>query len=432
MSRTLEIDVHHVTRVEGHGNIRVRASDGTIEQVEWQVPEAPRFFEAMVRGRSWEDIQTIVARICGICSVTHTFAAIKAVEDALGVEVSAQTDKLRHLLHYGEQLESHVLHVGYLVAPDLLGQKSVVPLVASHPDAVKTIIRAHGLGNAMMELLGGRMTHPVTVKPGGFTKLPTEAELRDLKKRLEAVVPDLETIAALVLSLAGKLPDFDRPTEYVALVKPGMYSFYHGNIGSTDTKKTVPAQQFESVVNEYVSPQSTAKWCRWHRESYMVGALARFNLNAEFLLPLAAKTAKAFGLKKGCCNPYMNNVAQVVESVQVVEHSIQLIDELLTAGIRPETPRVTPREGEGAGAVEAPRGILFHRYAFDKKGRCVRANCCIPTNQNHANIQKDFEALVPKFLDRGQDDLRLMLEMLVRAYDPCISCSTHYLNVEFV
>jgi coenzyme F420-reducing hydrogenase alpha subunit len=186
------------------------------------------------------------------------------------------------------------------------------------------------------------------------------------------------------------------------------------------------------VANEYVTPQSTAKWCRWHRESYMVGALARFNLNADLLLPLAAKTAAAFGLKKGCCNPYWNSVAQVVEAVQVVEHSLRLIDELLTAGIRPETPRAAPREGEGAGAVEAPRGVLFHRYAFDGKGRCVRANCCIPTNQNHANIQKDFEALVPRVIHRDQDEIRQMLEMLVRAYDPCISCSTHYLDVEFV
>lgn len=432
MSRTVDISVHHVTRVEGHGNIRVRASDGTIEQVEWQVPEAPRFFEAMVRGRSYEDIQTIVSRICGICSVTHSFAAIKAVEDALGIQVSAQTDRLRMLLHYGEQIESHVLHVGYLVAPDLLGRKSVVPLVESHPDAVKTIIRAHRLGNDMMELLGGRCTHPVTIKPGGFARLPTEAQLKDLQGRLKAVVPDLKAIAELVASLAGKLPAFERETEYVGLVDPGSYTFYHGTIGSTDAEETVDVHRFESVANEYVSPQSTAKWCRWHRESYMVGALARFNLNADYLLPLARKTAKALGLKKGCTNPYMNSVAQVVEAVQVVEHSLQLIDEVLTAGIRPETPRAAARAGEGAGAVEAPRGILFHRYAFDRRGLCERANVCIPTNQNHANIQKDFEALVPAVLDRGQDEIRQMLEMLVRAYDPCISCSTHYLDVEFV
>ena len=431
MASKLDIHVHHVTRVEGHGNIVLRASDGHVERVEWQVPEAPRFFEAMVRGRSYEDIQTIVSRICGICSVTHSFAAIKAIEDAMGLQVSEQVDKIRMLLHYSEQLESHSLHVGYLVAPDLLGQKSVVPLAASHPDVVKTVIRLHRAGNQWMEELGGRMTHPVTIKPGGLSRLPTEAYLRQLQATLKACIPDLKTLASVVLSLADKLPAFERPTEYVALVQPGHYSFYHGDIGTTDGKP-MPVAKFEQAVNEYVTPQSTAKWCKWHRDSYLVGALARYNLNADHLHPLAKETAKMFGLKKGCTNPFMNNVAQVIESVQVVEDSLILIDELLTRGIKPETLKVTPREGEGAGAVEAPRGILFHRYAFDKKGQCVKANCCIPTNQNHANIQKDFEAFAPQILDRGQDQVRLLMEMLVRAYDPCISCSTHYLDVEFV
>lgn len=432
MSKTVDISVHHVTRVEGHGNIRVRAVDGKIERVEWQVPEAPRFFEAMVRGQKWEDIQTIVSRICGICSVTHSFAAIKAIEDAMGIETSEQTEKLRVLTHYGEQMESHALHVGYLVAPDLLGVNSVVPLVASHPEAVKTVIRLHRLGNHWMEVLAGRRTHPVSLCPGGFTMLPSEKQLREFKAELEAAVPDLKALAEFVLSVADRLPAFDRPTEYIALVNPGEYTFYHGVIGSTDTDTPKPVREFESVVNEYVSPQSTAKWCSWHRDSYAVGALARFNLNAEHLLPLAATVAKQFGLEKGCCNPYMNNVAQLVECVQVVEHGIQLIDELLTAGIKPEVPKVTPRAGWGAGAVEAPRGILFHSYEFDKAGICQRANLTIPTNQNHANIQKDFEALVPQVLDRSEAEITLMLEMLVRAYDPCISCSTHYLDVEFV
>ena len=432
MANKVDISVHHVTRVEGHGNIRLRASDGKVEHVEWQVPEAPRFFEAMVRGRSFEDIQTIVSRICGICSVTHSLAAIKGIEDAMGIEVSEQTDQLRILCHYGEQMESHSLHVGYLVAPDLLGQKSVIPLVESHPDVVKTVIRLHRLGNTWMEIIGGRMTHPVTLKPGGFTVLPTEEKLRELKNMMEEAIPDVKTLAEVVLSLADKLPAFDRDTEYIALSGPDYYTFYHGDIASTDTDEKVPVQEFERVVNEYVVPQSTAKWCKWHRDSYAVGALARFNLNAERLTPLAAQTAKAFGLKKGACNPFLNNVAQVIECAQVIEHGLQLLDELLTAGITPEPVKVEPKAGEGVGSVEAPRGILFHRYAFDEKGMCTKANICIPTGQNHANIQKDFEAFAPQIIDRDQDEIRLLLEMLVRSYDPCISCSTHYLNVEFV
>jgi sulfhydrogenase subunit alpha len=432
MTKKVNISVNHVTRVEGHGNIRLRASDGKVEHVEWQVPEAPRFFEAMVRGRSFEDIQTIVSRICGICSVTHSMAAIKGIEDAMGIEVSEQTDKLRILCHYGEYIESHSLHVGYLVAPDLLGQNSVIPLIESHPDVVKTVIRLHRLGNEWMELIGGRMTHPITLKPGGFTAIPSEQQLRELKKSIEDAVPDVKTLIKVVLSLADKFPAFDRDTEYIALKHPDYYTFYHGDIASTDTDKTVPIQGFEGVVNEHVVPQSTAKWCKWHRDSYAVGALSRFNINADKLLPMAAATAKEFGLEKGACNPYLNNVAQVVECAQVAEHSLQLIDELLTTGLKPEPVKVEPRAGEGVGCVEAPRGILFHRYAFDDKGLCTKANICIPTGQNHANIQKDFEALAPQIIDRDQDEIRLLLEMLVRSYDPCISCSTHYLNVEFV
>ena len=432
MAKTVNISVNHVTRVEGHGNIRLRASDGKVEHVEWQVPEAPRFFEAMVRGRSFEDIQTIVSRICGICSVTHSMAAIKGIEDAMGIEVSEQTEKLRILCHYGEQVESHILHVGYLVAPDLLGQNSVIPLVESHPHVVKTVIRLHRLGNTWMEIIGGRMTHPITLKPGGFTVIPSEEKLLELKKAIEDAIPDVKILIEVVLSLADKFPAFDRDTEYIALKHPDYYTFYHGDIASTDTDEQVPVQEFERVVNEYVLPQSTAKWCKWHRDSYAVGALARFNLNAEQLLPMAAETAKQFGLKKGACNPYLNNVAQVVECVQVAEHGLQLIDELLTNGLKPEPVKVEPRAGEGVGCVEAPRGILFHRYAFDEKGLCTKANICIPTGQNHANIQKDFEAFAPQIIDRDQDEIRLLLEMLVRSYDPCISCSTHFLNVEFV
>lgn len=425
MAEKIEINVHHVTRVEGHGNIVVRATNGSVEKIEWQVPEAPRFFEAMVRGKSWEDIQTVVSRICGICSVTHSLAALKAIEDAMKISVSAQTDRLRILAHYAEHLESHVLHVGYLVAPDLFGVKSVVPLAASNPDLVKTVIRLHRLANQWMELLAGRMTHPVTFKPGGFSKLPAADDLKKLKKQLQDCVPDLDRVAQAGAGLKNKLPDFVRETEYVALAQKGNYTFYHGAIGSSDMAKTLPVRKFESAVNEYVAPQSTAKWAKWHRASYAVGALARYNLNGKYLLPRARKLASALEFGKKNCNPFFNSLVQLVECFQVVDHSLEIIDKLLSSGIKPEKIEARPQAGEGAGAVEAPRGVLFHRYEFDRNGKCVKANLCIPTNQNHANIQKDFEAFVPLIVGRPPEEIKHLLEMLVRAYDPCISCSTH-------
>jgi coenzyme F420-reducing hydrogenase alpha subunit len=420
--------------VEGHGNIVVNAKNGKIEKLQWQVPEAPRFFEAMVRGRSYEDIQTIVSRICGICSISHSLAATKAVENATGIQVTEQADKIRLLMHYSEQLQSHVLHVGYLAAPDFFGVPSVVPLVAIAPDPVKTIIGLHRLGNDWSNLIAGRTTHPVTLRPGGLTKIPTEKQLRELQDRLKKSLADLTVVANVVLSVAGKIPQFERSTEYVSLkqTNPPTYAFYHGAIASTDSKGTVPVNDWKTVANEYVSDQSTAKWTKWHRDSYAVGALARFNNNADLLSPTAKAVAKMFGLKKGCCNPYMNTVAQIAEAVHVVEKSIELIDELLTKGLKQETVAVSPKAGKASGAVEAPRGILFHEYEFDRKGNCMSADICIPTNQNHANIQKDFEKLVPEILDEPEDVIRLKLEMLVRSYDPCVSCSTHLLDVKFV
>lgn len=434
MSKAVNVNVHHVTRIEGHGNIVVNAKNGRIEKVQWQVPEAPRFFEAMVRGRSYDDIQIIVSRICGICSISHSLAATKAVEAAVGLDVSEQSDKIRLLMHYSEQLQSHVLHIGYLAVPDFFGVPSVVPLVAKAGDVVKTVIRLHRLANEWSDLIAGRTTHPVTLKPGGLTRIPSEEQLRDLQQKLKSCVPDLKVVVETVLSVAEHIPNFDRPTEYVSLKqnKPPAYTFYHGEIGSTDYSGTIPINKWKTVANEYVSDQSTAKWAKWHRDSYAVGAMARFNNNGELLSPLARDIAKKVGLKKGCSNPFMNTVAQLVECAHIVEGSIALIDELLGRGLKQEKPSGTLRAGKASGCVEAPRGILFHEYEFDRKGRCMAADICIPTNQNHANIQKDFEKLVPQIIHEGEDAVRRKLEMLVRAYDPCVSCSTHLLDVTFV
>ncbi len=435
MNNNVNINVHHITRVEGHGNIVVNVNNGKIEKLEWQVPESPRFFEAMVRGQNYQDIQIIVSRICGICSITHSLAATKALEAALDIKVSEQSDKVRILMLNAEQLQSHMLHVGYLAAPDFFGTQSVVPLVARAPDAVKTIIKAHRTANDWANLVAGRATHPVTIIPGGLTTIPTEKQWRELQKTLKDTLPHLKTIAEVVLSVAGNVPKFERQTEYVSLkqTNPPAYTFYHGGITSTDLKGAVlPVEKWHEVANEYMVEQSTSKWAKWHRDSYAVGALARFNNNAELLSSGAKEAAKMFGLQKGNCNPYMNTVAQLVECFHIVESSIELIDELLTRGLKTEQVRTSGKAGRGTGAVEAPRGILFHEYEFDKHGNCVAADICIPTGQNHGNIQKDFEKLLPEILDLPEKDIRLKLEMLVRSYDPCISCSTHFLDVKFV
>ena len=421
---------HYLTRVEGHGNIVVDVKKGKIKQCRWEIPEAPRFFEAMVRGRKWDELHHITSRICGICSISHTLASVKATEAALGVKPSPQTVKLRRLAKHAETFQSHILHVGYLVLPDLMGVDSVIPLASSHPEQVKTVVRLHRVANEMSDLLCGRTTHPQRIVPGGFTRLPRPEDLETLKSRLRVAIPDLQAVTELVQSVAGNFPHFERQTEYIALVQDGEYPLYDGRIGSTDGGAW-DVCEYRAITNEYIVPHSTAKYAKHNRDSYMVGALARFNLNEQHLMPMAKEAANSFGLKAMCCNPFMNNVAQLVECFQSIEDSTRLIDEVLADGLHGETFKVEPKAGRGASAVEAPRGILFHEYEYDNEGRCTEANLVIPTNQNHGNIQRDLEALLPDLLAKGEEQTELGMEMLVRAYDPCISCSTHMLKVRF-
>jgi sulfhydrogenase subunit alpha len=433
--KNFDVEVHHVTRVEGHGNIYVNVRDGTITRCEWNISEAPRFFEAMVVGRSWRELHHITSRICGICSIGHTLASLRATEAAMGIPISEQDLKMRKIALHAENMQSHLLHVGFLVLPDLMGVGSVIPLASSNPKELKTVLRLHRLANEMSNLLCGRTTHPQRLMPGGFSKIPTMKELSQLREKLKASVPDLQAVANLLQTLAAKIPDFVRETEFIALTKPDEYALYDGKIGSTDTD-AAPASEYLSYTNEYIVPQSTAKRAKHARDSYMVGALARLNINYDLLSPLAKKVAEMFNLKPVCHNPFMNSVAQLVEVVHSVEDSIKLINELEAAGLKSQpdynNPDVTAKAGRGVGAVEVPRGILFHDYTYNEKGICTKANCVIPTNQNHGNIELDMKALVPKIMGKTPKEIELSLEMLVRAYDPCISCSTHAVKVHFV
>ncbi|MBN2739020.1 MAG: Ni/Fe hydrogenase subunit alpha [Spirochaetales bacterium] len=432
MSTKAKIDVHHVTRVEGHGNIVVDVDQGKINKIEWQVPEAPRFFEAMVVGRPYDEIATITSRICGICSIGHTFASLKATEAAMGIEIDEITFKLRELLLHGETLQSHILHVCYLAVPDLVRVSSVVPLVETHRDVVLLVTKLHRLANELCNVIGGRTTHPIRARIGQFSMYPTKKELQELKNRLTDSVADLKTLAGFVKSIAGAIPDFTRETEYLAMTNKKDYAFYDGPLTTTDIGgKTIPVSEYKSVVNEFVVPQSTAKYGKFNRESFMVGAIARYNNNYKQLTALSAEVGQMLGLNGVSHNPFHNNIAQVVESVFAVERSIEIIDWLLDQDLVYRKKEIKVKAGNGASAVEVPRGILFHEYTYDDKGICQAANCVIPTNLNHNNIQKDMEALVPQFLDKGEKELQFLLEMLVRAYDPCISCSTHYLDVTF-
>ena len=426
----VNVNVHHVTRVEGHGDIVVDVKNGEIKECRFEVVEAPRFFEAFVRGRPYYELSHITSRICGICSIGHATTSLRATEKALGVEPSVQTVLLRKLNFHGEIIDSHVLHTYYLVAPDFLGVGSVIPLVQTHRPVVERALKIKKLAGDLCAMIGGRHTHPCAMAVGGFTHLPSEADLRDMQARLVDARADMDETIALFATLPW--PEFERETEYISLKKDDEYAFIDGTIVTTDGF-SYPIEDYRKVTNEWCVPFSTAKWTKHNRDSYMVGALARFNNNHDQLHPRAKEAAAKLGMKPICTNTFLNSAAQAVEMVHSIEDSIEIIDELLTRGIQPEEPpEVDVKAGEGTGACDVPRGILFHNYVYDENGICVKANCIIPTNQNCANLNADMQALLPQVLDKPQEEIRLMMEMLVRAYDPCISCSTHFLTVTFV
>ena len=437
--RNISVNVEYLTRVEGHGNIVVDVKEGKLKTCQLQIVEAPRFFEGMLQGRSIFEAQHITCRICGICSCGHTLASIQAAEDAIGFTPSKQTIELRKFLLHMENLDSHILHIYLLVAPDLLGVKSFVPLIDSHNKVVRRALRMKKACNDVCDILVGRHIHPISSIVGGFTKLPTEKNLDDMLQILYDMRADMTATVELAATL--KFPQFERDTEYVGLVSDDSeYPMLMGDVGSTDGVRK-NKKDYKKITNEFIVPHSSAKHTKLSRKSYAVGALARFNLNSEKLHPKAKEVANAIGLKPKCINPYLNTAAQLVECLHSLEDGIRILedfkkngvnhDEAITVGLN-EKGTIPVKAGKGVGAVEVPRGILFHHYEVDDKGIIKKANCIIPTGQNLNNIEHDMQKLVPEILDKSDEEITLALEMLVRSYDPCISCSAHFLNVKFV
>jgi coenzyme F420-reducing hydrogenase alpha subunit len=333
--------------------------------------------------------------------------------------------KIRLLAKHGETLQSHALHLFFLAAPDFLGLDSAIPLIELKPEVVGIAARLKGLGNKICDEVAGRTTHPVSLQVGGVARMPDKKNLSRLRLDLIASLPDLDQTVSLFHTF--QIPNFARETEFVSLKGVDGYPWIGGHLVSSDGVEKAE-HDYRAMTNEWVPDRNTTKWCKLSRESFAVGALARLNNNYAFLRPEARKVADGFGLKPTCHNPFMHNVAQLVEIVHVAHETVDLIDEILAAPeSAPIMVPVTPRGGEGVGAVEVPRGILYHHYIYDEQGYVQKANCVIPTTQNHKNIHDDLGALVRQFAVEGMTDreLELLSSMLVRAYDPCISCSVH-------
>lgn len=420
----MKIDVEHIARVEGHGNIHIEIENGELTACTWEVVETPRFFEMMFRGLSIEMAPLLAARICGICSISHALASARAAERALQIEVPDVAQQVRLLAKHAETLQSHTLHLFFLVAPDLLDVGSVIPVLGSHPEVVAMATQIKGFANRASDLLAGRTSHPMAIQVGGMTKLPRKSELLTLLRELENIIPTLW--AALELFKSLPMPDFERETEFVSLQGSGHYPFIGGDLVSSDGVRG-GEDDYKVMTNEYVVPGSTSKLCKLSRDSFAVGALARFNNNYEWLHPQAKAVAAELGLKPPSFNAFHHNYAQLVECVHVVYESKEIMRALLDADLEEPMAPFEPKAGIGVGAIEAPRGILYHSYETDSEGIIVRSDCVIPTGQNHANIHHDLVALVPSLTSAGmgKDAISKRAQMLVRAYDPCISCSVH-------
>ena len=422
MTRTITVD--HLARIEGHAGIKVVLDGPKIDRVEFDVFEGIRLFEGLVRGRSAPDVPAVVSRICAICPHAHTITALQALENALDVQVSAETRRLRDLAYQGSTIESHALHFFCLALPDFVGQPSVVGLAAVNREAVAMALRLKKLGNTIQEVVGGRAVHPVNYVIGGFGRLPSVDELVGLRDLLLAGQKDCEQAIELLRTVP--VPDFVREPVRCAALVPDDEAFFFGRTVRLSDGATIPVEDYRKLTNERAVPHSHAKHSLHDGRSYMVGALARLTVNGERIGGRARDVWKTLGLSVPSANIVANNLAQVVELVYSIDHALELVNGFLDSGVEPEPPSpYRLRAGKGTAATEAPRGILFHQYEVDKNGLVVAADVITPTAQNFSNAEDQFRATVRDGIDASEDVLKQRLAIVARAYDPCVSCSVH-------
>jgi sulfhydrogenase subunit alpha len=420
------IKVNYLARVEGEGGFRVVIRDGAVQSAELSIFEPPRFFEAFLRGRDFAEAPDITARICGICPVAYQMSSVHAMESALDVDVEGPLRALRRLLYCGEWIESHALHIYMLHAPDFLGYEGAIDMARDHGDEVRRGLALKKAGNEIVSLIGGREIHPINVRVGGFYRTPRRRELEPLAEGLKRAREMALETARWVSGF--DFPDRERDYTFVALRHPAEYPFNEGRIVS-NRGLDISAADYDAHFEETHVERSTALHGRLRDGScYLVGPLARYNLNFDRLSPLAQEAARDAGLGPACANPYRSIVVRAVEVVYACDEALRIIETYA----EPERPAVAiePRDGVGFGATEAPRGLLWHRYRLEVDGTIAEARIVPPTAQNQPSIEEDLVNYIEGYLDLPDDDLRRLCEQTVRNYDPCISCATHFLRLD--
>jgi sulfhydrogenase subunit alpha len=424
--RTKTIRTDYLARVEGEGAMLVTIDGREVSDVKLKIYEPPRFFEAFLRGRAFTEAPDITARICGICPVAYQMSAVQAMEQICGVEVGGQLRALRRLLYCGEWIESHALHVFMLHLPDFLGYESAIEVARENPELVSRALELKKTGNEVMAVIGGREVHPINVRVGGWYRAPRKRELAPLAEKLERA----REIALEAVRFTAELdfPDYDQDYELVALSQPGEYPIDRGRIASNRGLDIGVAEYDEHFIEEQVEWSNALHSSLRERGSYLCGPLARFALGYDDLSPLAREAAQQAGLGPDERNPFRSIVVRSVELVYAADEALRLLAEYE----EPDAPavEVEPRAGVGFGCTEAPRGILYHRYRIDDEGTILDAKIVPPTSQNQRTIEEDLRGVVERSLDIPDEELTLLCEQTIRNYDPCISCATHFLNLE--
>jgi len=422
------IKVKGLARVEGEGGLYLKIRGGEVVDLRLEIFEPPRFFEALLRGRSFSEAPDITARICGICPVAYQMSAVHAMEDAFGIKVDGPLRALRRLIYCGEWIESHSLHVVMLHAPDFLGYPDGFRMAKDHPGILERGLRLKEAGNEIIALLGGRAVHPINIRVGGFYKVPTRRELSPLGERLKwAREAALETVR---WTAAFPYPEFEQDYEFVALRHSSDYPFNEGRLVSNRGLE-ISVQDYETRFVEEQLPHSHALHSRLiDGGSYLVGPMARYSLNFDRLSSLAQEAARTAGLPPVCRNPFRSIVVRSVEILQACDEALRIIAEYEMPE-RPAVP-VRPRAGTGVGATEAPRGMLYHRYRVDDAGLIQEAKIVPPTSQNQAMIENDLRRFVQANIGLPKEELGLRCEQTIRNYDPCISCATHFLRLHYL
>lgn len=421
--KTIKVD--YLARVEGEGALHVSINGNEVEDVRLEIFEPPRFFEAFLQERDYRETPDIVARICGICPVAYQMSAVHALENLLGITVTGTLRELRRLLYCGEWIESHVLHIYMLHAPDFLGYESAIAMAKDHQSIVERGLQLKKAGNAIVQTLGGREIHPINIKVGGFYKLPPKSDLHKLGDQIkwarDAALETVHWVASL------DFPDFDRDYEFVSLRHDNEYPMNEGRVVS-NKGLDIDIAEYENFFQENHVPHSTALHSVLKdRGTYFVGPMARFNLNHSLLRPIVQEVMQEIDFKVPCNNPFKSIIVRALEVLHVCDEALDIIERY-----SPDEPAAIKHDvkaGIGYGCTEAPRGLLYHRYELDENGSILVARIVPPTSQNQGMIEEDLRDLIERNTELKDADLQWRCEQSIRNYDPCISCSTHFLNL---